>query len=292
MPTEDISARFADLDLWTTGDAVHAMVEDQLAAVAAVQSQAARIAEAAEQAAERLGGAEGRLIYVGAGTSGRIAVQDGVELGPTFDWDRVAYLLAGGWDALRSSVEGAEDDAVAAEAAMRGLAPTSQDVVIGVAASGRTAYTLAAIRTAADAGAMTVGVASNAGTPLLEAVDHPILLDTGAEVIAGSTRMKAGTAQKIALNLFSTAVMLRLGRADMGLMIDMRLSNRKLRGRAVRIVARAAGVGESIAADALEKAGSDIKVAVLIALGRSAEEGGELLRAAGGNLRAAIGRGK
>ncbi|HXC53099.1 MAG TPA: N-acetylmuramic acid 6-phosphate etherase [Candidatus Limnocylindrales bacterium] len=288
MPTEDISARFADLDLWTTGDAVHAMVEDQLAAVAAVQSQAARIVEAAEQAAIRLSGAEGRLIYVGAGTSGRIAVQDGVELGPTFDWDRVAYLLAGGWDALRSSVEGAEDDAEAADAAMRNLAPTSHDVVIGVAASGRTAYTLAAVRTAAAAGALTVGLANNAGTPLLEAVDHPILLDTGAEVIGGSTRMKAGTAQKIALNLFSTAVMLRLGRADMGLMIDMRLSNRKLRDRAVRIVARAAGVEDPVAADALEKAGSNIKLAVLIAHGRSRDEGSALLRAAGGKLRAAI----
>jgi len=288
LPTEDISARFADLDLWTTGDAVHAMVEDQLAAVAAVQSQAARIVEAAEQAAIRLSGAEGRLIYVGAGTSGRIAVQDGVELGPTFDWDRVAYLLAGGWDALRSSVEGAEDDAEAADAAMRNLAPTSHDVVIGVAASGRTAYTLAAVRTAAAAGALTVGLANNAGTPLLEAVDHPILLDTGAEVIGGSTRMKAGTAQKIALNLFSTAVMLRLGRADMGLMIDMRLSNRKLRDRAVRIVARAAGVEDPVAADALEKAGSNIKLAVLIAHGRSRDEGSALLRAAGGKLRAAI----
>src|SRR5690348_14475112 len=113
------------------------MLEGQLAAVAAVQSQAARIAEAAEQAAERLRGPEGRLVYVGAGTSGRIAVQDGVELGPTFDWDRVAYVLAGGWDALRSSVEGAEDDTQAAEAATRGLTPSAHDVVIGVAASGQ-----------------------------------------------------------------------------------------------------------------------------------------------------------
>ena len=292
MPTEDISAHFADLELWTTHDAVEAMLEDQFAAAAAVQSQAARIAEAAEQAAERLSSAEGRLIYVGAGTSGRIAVQDGVELGPTFDWDRVAYLLAGGWDALRSSVEGAEDDADAAEAAMRALAPTSRDVVIGVAASGSTAYTLAAVRTAAATGALTVGLANNAGTPLLEAVDHPILLDTGAEAVAGSTRMKAGTAQKIALNLFSTAVMLRLGRVYKGLMISMRLSNRKLRDRAVRIVSRAAGVEEAVAADALEKAGSDIKLAVLVAVGSSPQEGAALLGATGGNLRTAIAQAK
>ena len=288
MSTEDISDRYADLDLWATGDAVHAMLEGQVAAVAAVESQAARIADAAEQAAKRLRGSEGRLIYVGAGTSGRIAMQDGVELGPTFDWDRVDFLLAGGPDAFRSSVEGAEDDTKAAEDEMRSLAPTSADVVVGVAASGRTAYTLAAVRTAAATGALTVGVASNAGTPLLDAVDHPILLDTGAEVIAGSTRMKAGTAQKIALNLFSTAVMLRLGRVHMGLMINMRLSNRKLRDRAVKIVSQAAGVDDSIAASALEQAGNDMKLAVLIALGRSREEGVASLRAADGNLRTAI----
>jgi N-acetylmuramic acid 6-phosphate etherase len=288
LPTEDIDARFADLDLWTTQDAVEAMLEEQLAAVAAVQSQAARIAEAADQAAARLSGVNGRLLYVGAGTSGRIAVQDGVELGPTFDWDRCDYLLAGGWDALRSSVEGAEDDTQAGEAAMHALAPTSEDVVVGVAASGRTVYTLAAVRTAAAAGALTIGVASNAGTALLEAVDHPILLDTGAEVVAGSTRMKAGTAQKIALNVFSTAVMLRLGRVHMGLMISMRLSNAKLRDRALKIVSRAAGVEGPVAATALERAGRDMKLAVLIALGGSPEEGAALLRAAGGNLRLAI----
>jgi N-acetylmuramic acid 6-phosphate etherase len=288
LPTEDISDRYADLDLRPTSDAVHAMLEGQLAAVAAVQSQAARIAEAADQAAERLRGPEGRLIYVGAGTSGRIAVQDGVELAPTFDWDRVEYLLAGGWEALRSSVEGAEDDAQAAEAAMRALAPTSADVVIGVAASGRTAYTVAAVRVAAEAGALTIGIASNAGTPLLEGVDHPILLDTGAEVVAGSTRMKAGTAQKIALNVFSTAVMVRLGRVHAGLMISMRVSNRKLHERAVAIVSRAARVERAVAVQALELAGKDMKLAVLIALGKTTEEGTALLRAAGGNLRKAI----
>jgi N-acetylmuramic acid 6-phosphate etherase len=128
--------------------------------------------------------------------------------------------------------------------------------------------------------------------PLLEAVDHPILLDTGAEAVAGSTRMTAGTAQKIALNLFSTAVMVRLGRVHAGLMMNMRLSNRKLRDRAVKIVARVADVEEAVAANALEQAGSDIKLAVLMALGNSAEEGPGLLRAAAGNLRAAIGQGK
>lgn len=290
MSTETISARFADLDLWPTRAAVLAMLEEHLAAAAIVQSQADAIAKAAEDAAARLGDPKGRLIYVGAGTSGRIAAIDGVELGPTFDWsdERLAYLLAGGRDALLSSIEGAEDDAACGEAAMRDLAPASGDVVVGVAASGRTPYTIAAVRAAAAAGALTIGLASNAETPLLEAVAHPILLDTGAEIVAGSTRMKAGTAQKIALNTLSTAVMLRLGRVYKGLMINMRLTNRKLRGRAVEIICEVAHVDRSAAEEALERADGDIKLAALIALGGTPQQSAASLEAAGGNLRTAI----
>jgi N-acetylmuramic acid 6-phosphate etherase len=173
---------------------------------------------------------------------------------------------------------------------MRGLAPTPSDVVVGVAASGRTSYTVAAVRTAEAAGALTIGFASNAGTPLLQSVAHPILLDTGAEIVAGSTRMKAGTAQKIALNTFSTAVMVRLGRVYAGLMINMRLTNRKLKSRAVEMICEITHGGKSIAEDALERAGGDIKLAVLIALGETAEQGAASLQAVGGNLRAAIER--
>ncbi|HKT14448.1 MAG TPA: N-acetylmuramic acid 6-phosphate etherase [Allosphingosinicella sp.] len=290
MSTESISERFADLDLWPTRDAVSAMLEEHLAAAAVVQAQAEAIARAAEDAAGRLSDPDGRLIYVGAGTSGRLAAVDGVELGPTFDWrdQRLAYLLAGGRDALLASVEGAEDDAAAAEAAMRDLAPTPGDVVIGVAASGRTPYTIAAVRAAASAGALTIGLANNADTPLLEAVAHPILLDTGAEIVAGSTRMKAGTAQKIALNTLSTAVMLRLGRVYKGLMINMRLTNRKLQGRAVEMICDIAHVDRSAAEDALERADGDIKLAALIALGGTPQQGAASLEAAGGNLRTAI----
>jgi N-acetylmuramic acid 6-phosphate etherase len=294
LSTEDVSSRFADLDLWPTQEVVQAMLEGQLAAAAAVQSQVELIARAAEDAAARLNSPNGRLIYVGAGTSGRIAVMDGVELGPTFDWGggRVAYLLAGGRDALLSSIEGAEDDASAGEAEMRGLTPTSSDVVVGVAASGRTSYTVAAVRTAEAAGALTIGFASNAGTPLLQGVTYPILLDTGAEIVAGSTRMKAGTAQKIALNTFSTAVMVRLGRVYAGFMINMRLTNRKLQGRALEMICEVTHVEKSIAVDALERAGGDIKLAVLIALGETPEQGAASLKAVGGNLRAAIERAK
>jgi len=294
LSTEDVSSRFADLDLWPTHEIVRAMLEGQLAAAAAVQPQVELIAKAADDAAARLNDPKGRLIYVGAGTSGRIAAMDGVELGPTFDWGggRVAYLLAGGPDALLSRIEGAEDDASAGEAEMRGLAPTSSDVVVGVAASGRTSYTVAAVRAAEAAGALTIGFASNAGTPLLQSVTHPILLDTGTEIVAGSTRMKAGTAQKIALNTFSTAVMVRLGRVYAGLMVNMRLTNRKLKGRALEMICELTHVEKSIAEDALQRAGGDIKLAVLIALGETPERGAASLHAVGGNLRAAIERSK
>ena len=292
LPTEEFSPRFADLDLWPTADAVQAMLDGQLEAAAAVQSQASAIASAAEAAAARLGDLGGRLIYVGAGTSGRLAVQDGVELGPTFGWDkaRTVYLIAGGQEALMSSVEGAEDDAAAGERAMRETAPAACDVVIGVAASGSTPYTLAAIRAAREAGALTIGMANNSGAPLLQVAGHPILLDTGAEVLAGSTRMKAGTAQKIALNAFSTAVMLRLGRVYEGRMVGMRVSNAKLRRRAVDMIVEIARVEHAAASAALEAADGDIPIAVLIALGHAPERAVIALAAAGGNLRAALGQ--
>ena len=291
LSTEAISSRYADLDLWPTAEAVRAMAEAQLDAVVAAQSQAGAIARAADDAAARLADPAGRLIYVGAGTSGRLAVQDGVELGPTYDWPeaRTAYLLAGGSAAVMASVEGAEDNQAAGEAAMRDVAPSPVDVVVAVSASGTTPFTVAAARAGAGAGALTIGIASNAGAPLLALVAHPIVLDTGAEVIAGSTRMKAGTAQKVALNLFSTAVMLRLGRIYNGLMVDMRLSNDKLRRRAVEMVGEIAKVDKSVAKAALDQAGGNIKLASLIALGRTPAEATAALAAAKGNLRTAIG---
>jgi N-acetylmuramic acid 6-phosphate etherase len=290
MSTEKINPKYADLDLWPTAQAVAAMADGQAQAAAAVQAKADAIAAAAEAAAERLREGNGRLIYIGAGTSGRIAVQDGVELVPTFNWDpdRLLYLLAGGSEALLASVEGAEDDSEAAKEAIDRADLSPADVAIGVAASGRTPYTVAAIRAAAKAGALTIGIANNAGAPLLDAAARKILLDTGPEIVAGSTRMKAGTAQKIALNLFSTAVMLRLGRVYRGLMVDMRTSNRKLRDRAVRMVEEISGVDAPAAEAALERAGGDIKLASLVALGADPDRAAEALREAGGNLRIGI----
>jgi N-acetylmuramic acid 6-phosphate etherase len=290
LPEERTKRQDSQLDLWPTRDVVAAMFEGQLAAAAAVETQVEPIARAAEEAAERLEHPAGRLVYVGAGTSGRLAVLDGAELAPTFGWspDRIVYGIAGGMDALSRSIENAEDDEDSGCELVRSTKLTEHDVVIGVAASGTTPFTVAAIREAAAAGALTIGLSSNAATPLLLAARHPILLDTGAELVAGSTRMKAGTAQKIALNLLSTAIMVRLGRIYDGLMVDMRVSNRKLRARAIAIVAEISGVELNQAEAALDLAQCDIKVAALVAMGMSADAAARLLAASGNNLRVAL----
>lgn len=289
MSTETVDPRFVDIDLWPTETAVEAMLEGQLAAIAALKSQVGALARASDAAAERLNRG-GRLVYVGAGTSGRIAVQDGVELTPTYDWpsDRLVYLMAGGMGALTESVEGAEDDADAARAEIAAAGVGPLDVVIGVAASGRTPYTVAAIEAGRAAGALTIGIANNHGAPLLVAAEHALLIETGSELVAGSTRMKAGTAQKAVLNLFSTATMLRCGRVYRGLMVDMRISNAKLQKRGAAMVRDIAGVDDAGAQAALDMAGRDIKAAVLIARGANAEQARERLAKANGNLRSAL----
>ena len=286
MSTESADPRFSDLDAWPVVRAVEAMWEGQMEAIAAVQRALPQITQAAEAAAARLGDA-GRIVYAGAGTSGRIAVQDGAELGPTFGWpaERLLFAMAGGEVALINSVEGAEDDAADGAARMASLGPN--DVLIGAAASGSTPFTLAAIKEARRRGALTIGLANNPGAPLLEAAELSVLLDTGSEVLAGSTRMKAGTAQKTALNLISTAVMIQLGRVYKGQMVDMQLSNAKLRRRAEKMVASLADCGEATAAAALAASGGRIKPAVLVAMGRSEAEA--MLAASGGNLRRALG---
>lgn len=289
MSTERINERFSDLETWPSLDLVRALHEDQLAAVAAVGPALPAIAEAAEAAAARLADS-GRLIYVGAGTSGRIGVQDGVELTPTFNWpqERLLFILAGGEDAVLQSVEGAEDSAQDGQWNILKAGVNECDVVIGLAASGATPFTLAAVKHAALLGAMTIGVANNAGAPLLAASQHPILIETGAEAIAGSTRMKAGTAQKVFCNLFSTLVMVRLGRVYQGLMVDMRASNEKLRRRAVQIVAQLTDCDPAQAEAAVEQAGGDVKVAVMVASGHDVARARDLLRSHGGDLRAAL----
>lgn len=290
MPTtESVSPRFVDIDLWSTSEAVDAMLEGQLSAIAAIKSQTGKIAIASEAAANHLMKG-GRLIYVGAGTSGRIAVQDGVELGPTFGWPatRLAYVIAGGIAAFAESVENAEDDAEDSCAQLTALHTSANDVVIGVAASGRTPFTVSAIEMARHIGALTIGVANNGGTPLLNAADHALLADTGSEPIAGSTRMKAGTAQKAILNIVSTAIMLRFGRVYRGLMVNMVISNEKLLRRAQAMVSTLSNCGPDAAVAAVEAAQGNIKKAVLIAMGLSVVEATTMLAKHNDNLRTAV----
>ncbi len=275
--------------MWSTENAVEAMLEGQLNAIAAVKPEISIIARAAEAAAERLMRG-GRLIYAGAGTSGRIAVQDGVELGPTFGWppERLVYVLAGGPEALSRSAELAEDDAEAAQHDLRDVHISIDDVLIGVAASGRTPYTISAVETANAAGALTIGIANNPHSPLVETAQIGICADTGSEVIAGSTRMKAGTAQKAILNLFSTATMIRCGRVYKGLMVDMVISNEKLQTRAVAMIEKIAGVDQARAENALAAANGSIKAGVLCAFGADVTTANQLLMASNGVLGDAI----
>jgi N-acetylmuramic acid 6-phosphate etherase len=260
-----------------------------MAAVAAVRAALPAIAAAASAASARLREG-GRLAYAGAGTSGRIGVQDGAELPPTFDWpeDRLVLLMAGGVAAFTRSIEGAEDDRGAGEDAIGVHDIGASDVLIGLAASGSTPFTLACVEAAAARGALTIAVANSAGAPLLSTAAFPILIETGAEAIAGSTRMKAGTAQKVVLTLLSTLIMLELGRIYRGQMVDMNARNEKLRGRATRMVMRLAGCDETQATAALAQAGGRVKQAVLIAGGMSHTAAEALLAQCGGRLRAAL----
>ncbi len=287
--TESVDPRYRDLDAWPLGSAVAALWEAQLAAVASVGPALPALTAAATAIAERLRSG-GRLIYVGAGTSGRIAAQDGAELPPTFDWprERLVLLMAGGPAAFAAAVENAEDDEDAARAAIAAHTVDAADVVIGVAASGGTRFTCAAIAAAATRGALTVAVANSPGGRLLGLAHHPILVATGAEAVAGSTRLKAGTAQKIVLNLLSTAAMLQLGRVHAGLMVDMRASNEKLRARGLRMLRQITGAAEAEARAALAGADGNVKLAVLLLRGLDAAAARALLARHGGQLRAAL----
>ncbi|HTM73589.1 MAG TPA: N-acetylmuramic acid 6-phosphate etherase [Pseudolabrys sp.] len=289
MRTEQIDPRYTDLDSWSAAEMIAAMYEGQLAAAGAVRDALGAISAAVEDAVPALRRG-GRIVYVGAGTSARIGVQDGSELPPTYDWpvDRIVFVIAGGFDALVRSVEGAEDNEAAGTEAIVNAKIGADDVVIGVAASGTTPFTIAALRAAHAAGAMTIALANNAGAPIFTAARHQILVETGSEAVAGSTRMNAGTAHKIVLNLFSTALMVKMGRVYRGLMVDMRARNAKLRHRAVAIVRQIVGCADGDAARHLEQADGDLKTAILLGFGLSRVEAAHLLKRHSGNLRAAI----
>ena len=265
------------------------MIEGQFAAVAAVRAARPAIEEAVRGMQARLIEG-GRLIYAGAGTSGRLAVQDGAELMPTFSWppDRLLLLIAGGNEALIQAVEGAEDQTEHALALVKSHEICAADVLIAVAASGTTPFTLACLRGAKKAGALTIGVANNAGAPILMESRHPIFLETGVEPIAGSTRMKAGTAQRITLNLLSSLLMIRLGRVYEGLMVDVHATNRKLAKRSEDMLTHLTGKSPEEAREALARADGNVKLAVLLLHGCALEDSKALLERVGGRLRVAL----
>lgn len=287
--TEQAAARFAGIEGWPTGDLAAALLETQLAAAAAAAGTLPMLARAIDACAERLERG-GRLIYLGAGTSGRLAVLDAAELPPTFDWpaDRAVALMAGGPGALLTAVEGAEDSLTEAPQALAALGLGAADVVIGVAASGRTPFVRAGLRAAREVGALTLAILNAPEAPLAQEAEIALVAETGAEIIAGSTRMKAGTAQKVLLNCLSTGVMIRLGYVYRGRMVEMRPTNDKLTARAVAMVADLTDSPMEAAAAALAEGGT-IKVAVvMLTLGLSVAEAKARLAAAGGRLAAAL----
>jgi N-acetylmuramic acid 6-phosphate etherase len=291
MSTERSSPRYSSIDVWDAEDIAETIVESQFAAVAAVYAVRKQIASAAVAMQARLED-RGRLIYAGAGTSGRLAVQDGAELAPTFGWpdDRLLLIIAGGEEALLRSVEGAEDDAEGGTRLIAQHAVTAQDVLIAVAASGTTRFTLACLRESKRCGALTLGIASNGASPILDEADHPIFLDTGSEPIAGSTRLKAGTAQKVALNTLSTLLMTLLGKVYRGLMVDVRAVNEKLVKRSEDMLIQLTGRSRDDVRNALSRANGSVKIAVILLHGCDLESAKQLLRAAGGRLGAALDR--
>lgn len=289
METERPSPRYTTIDAWEPREILDAMIEGQFAAVAAVRAARPAIESAALAVVQRLSRG-GRIVYVGAGTSGRLAVQDGAELTPTFSWppERLLLLMAGGDEALLKAVEGAEDEAGRGAETIRLHAIGEADVVIAVAASGTTPFTLACLREAVKCGALTIGVANNLDAPLLTEAEHALYLDTGSEAIAGSTRMKAGTAQRVALLMLSSLVMILLGRVYEGLMVDVQASNKKLVRRSERILARLTGRGREEIDAALGDAGGSVKLAYLLLEGHGLGEAQAALEAARGHLRRAV----
>jgi N-acetylmuramic acid 6-phosphate etherase len=262
--SEDINLRSRSIDSLPTLEVLRLINDEDAQVAGAVARQMTDIAAVVDSAVAALS-AGGRLIYVGAGTSGRLAVLDAAECIPTFGLEpgRVLAVLAGGPAAMTASIEAAEDDADAGSQAMRDHGVGPKDLVLGIASSGRTPFVVGALRQARELGAAGAALVGNADGPVAAAATLVIAVHTGAEVLAGSTRMKAGTAQKMVLNMISTAAMVRLGRTYGNLMVDLRATNEKLRVRACRIVAAAAETDEETAARALAEAAGEVKTAIV-----------------------------
>ncbi|NUP19336.1 MAG: N-acetylmuramic acid 6-phosphate etherase [Streptomyces sp.] len=290
LTTEAFRPELADIDRLPTLDIARLMNGEDASVAGAVASRLPQISAAIDAIAERMGRG-GRLVYAGAGTAGRLGVLDASECPPTFNTepDQVVGLIAGGPEAMVTSVEGAEDSGALARADLDALGLGPADTVVGISASGRTPYAIGAVEHARARGALTVGLSCNPDSALAAAADHGIEIVVGPELLTGSTRLKAGTAQKLVLNMLSTITMIRLGKTYGNLMVDVRASNDKLRARSRRIVALATGAPDADIERALTEAGGEVKTAILILL---ADVDGPtatgLLSGARGHLRAAL----
>lgn len=290
LRTETPSTAHTDLDRYALPDLVASFIEDQQEAIHALRSAAPQLTSAVAAALPRIQ-AGGRLIYVGAGTSGRLGVLDSVELHPTFSWprERAVALLAGGHSAMFVAVEGAEDDEAQGGRDVLGLQVGPADVVLLLAASGATPYVMGALHAARRAGALTLGFANNPGAPLTEQAEIGITLDTGPEVISGSTRLKAGSAQKMALNAFSSALMVKLNKVYGNLMVDVKASNAKLVRRAIALTMQAGDCDEATARATLERCDNHVKLAIVaLRLRVTPEQARVALDLADGSVRGAL----
>jgi N-acetylmuramic acid 6-phosphate etherase len=291
LATERIDDRHRDLDTVPTVDALRAMNDAEAEVPRAVRAVLPQVADLVDAVADRLRRG-GRLFYVGAGTSGRLGVLDAAECPPTFhvDPERVQAVIAGGPSAVFAAVEGAEDSDTLGAAELVRLEVGAADVVVGIAASGRTPFVLGALRAARDASALTAGISCNIGSPLGLCVDHPLEVEVGPEVLAGSTRLKAGSATKQLLNMISTGAMVRIGKTYGNLMVDLAITNSKLRDRGERLVMRISHADRPTAARALTDSGLRVPVAsVMLVLGVDRVEAEHRLAAADGRLAAVLG---
>ncbi|POX50451.1 N-acetylmuramic acid 6-phosphate etherase [Streptomyces sp. Ru72] len=290
LTTEAFRPELAEIDRLPTLEIAKLMNGEDATVPSAVAARLPEIAAAIDAIAERMARG-GRLVYAGAGTAGRLGVLDASECPPTFDTDpsQVVGLIAGGPGAMVTSVEGAEDSRELAAKDLDALELTESDTVVGVSASGRTPYAVGAVEHARARGALTVGLSCNADSALAAAADHGIEIVVGPELLTGSTRLKAGTAQKLVLNMLSTITMIRLGKTYGNLMVDVRASNDKLRARSHRIVALATGASDEEIERALAATGGEVKHAILTILGRvDGPTAKRLLAQSGGHLRAAL----
>jgi N-acetylmuramic acid 6-phosphate etherase len=290
LNTEAIDSRFSKIDTLSTIDLLKLFNDGDKSVAEEVAKVLPKVAEAITEITRRMESG-GRLIYVGAGTSGRLGVLDASECIPTFSLEDglVIGIIAGGDTALRTGIEGAEDIPEGAIEDLNKMNLSKKDSLVGIAASGRTPYVIGALKYAKEIGAASIALSCNLNSELSKYADIAIEVDTGAEILAGSTRLKAGTAQKLVLNMISTVSMIKLGKTYGNLMVDLQVSNIKLRDRAIRIIQAATSCDFKRAQEALQESKDQVKVAiVMILLDSSAEKALELLKASGSRVRAAL----